>query len=208
MPFDDWNHAFANTTSGGIQVDDPIVGSASLEVADTSTAVQAGYRNYWIGGGFMKGRLRTLIRFDAETVGTFKPYVALWCFSASLPVSGNHYAMHVELGTTNNVRIITSSNPLGSSFTTFSQGDKPLAIGEVLPIEFEWNRDDTGLGGTALVARAGNIGDEDYTNLATVCGFTDFTPLTVAAGEGMYVNKQAGSAVTVTFDQTELYSGV
>ena len=212
MALTDWDFFFGLFGgTAGIQGINPILGSASLETEATGFQVVQGQRDIGFSRGFLKGKIRTLVRLNSIGAGII-PQAGLFCMSSTENIattSGACYAMSIHPGTTANVIVKKfPSSGLGSSPTVLDSGDKTFSVSDIIPLEFEWNLDIPGIGGIVLIARTGDVGDLDFTNLSTIITVTDFSPFLTSFAEGIYNHSGSATAGNWSWEQTEIFSGV
>lgn len=233
MAFADWE-GDNNDTTASLNIATPIVGNGSLLMSSTlstSNNDPAATRNLnnTFTRGFSKGRIRTLARFDFVKQFWNAAAVGIYCLATTSIASGGAGTNTYYFGCTSyNTNDPNSPNATHYIFKQSSDGNLGdllpadaiadtqslsggVVQGNILPIQFEWNVDIPNFGGTRLVYSVGNIGDTDFTNLATVYDIVDnSSPITSGSREGIgwFVNNGTfGVAVGegVNYDQTSVF---
>lgn len=212
MAFGDWDFFFANGATAGIQAIDAIVGSASLEVTSPSNGIAHGHRKVAFPRGFLKGKVRTLLRLDAEL---FQPKAGLYCMTETSGLLGagqSCYTLRYEAAVgSNNFSLEKHTGGLGGATTTLDETTIPQIApgsGDVMAIELEWNLDIPALGGIFIIGRVGTINDLTFGSLTSVLSVTDFSPFLTSESEGIFAQSSNLNSGTWTFETTEIFSGV
>lgn len=233
MSFGDWEGDL-DDMAASLEVTNPIRDSGSLLLSSTLSVsanqpAATRHLNSNFTRGFAKGRVRTLVRYDYAKQAYNTTFPGVYCLSTVGIASGangtlTYYAAGTQMmsndpnapDSTHYIMKQVSGDRLGTLVAGDAIADTKvlsggLVQGDILPVQLEWVVDEQNLGGTRLIYSVGNVGDEDFTNLAIVYDLVDnVSPITSGDREGVhfYVNNGTfGLAVGegATFDQTSVF---
>lgn len=226
MAFSDWVQNQSANPVIALDTTSPIVGSGSLSITvPLSGARQCAhlYLDAPFSKGFLKGRIRTLLRWDTGGLlasGAQREGAGIVGVQSQLDVSGTTGSCYsCYLGKKDVAgsafKIVLGKHTAGLSSTVgntylsdTSLGITPTA-GDFWPFEFEWVVDIPGLGGVRLIGRLGTKNSQDFGTLVDQFDLVDSSsPLSASVAEGVFAGK-GNTAVTTnddwSFDQTTVF---
>lgn len=226
MALGDWTTYPATNFQYTLNVTTPLVGNASLRLVDTaSTGTKAA--NMHLGGtfskGFLKGRIRTIIRNQATVLTTSSTQrafgIAFMQSSLDMRTVGNGYmawwglysvsqvAGQLSMGIAKyNTNVGFRNLPVHLAATT------PFAVspGDHYPFQVEWVYDLINIGGTRITVSRGTLNTLDYNSLVPVSGLDiidSASPLATSVAEGLAYTQSntVNGGMEFNWDETTIF---
>jgi len=237
MVLADWDRFQASPFefNDGLDISNPIIGTGSYSIdssATNSTAQGAiATLDNTFTRGLTKGRIRTLVRFDADNFANYGasastsvgPIIFYMCNNLD-PTSTNttFYATKLVMNGTNLVTPVIYQRKTNSDIVTacgvgngnnLADGASQIAItaDDHIPMQIEWNLDIPGLGGIRHTLSLGAVNDNDFSGLSVIYDVLDTSsPITTSVVEGIGFIYFDGSPSfqtgnLVTFDNTGIF---